>query len=255
MRHRRKNNHLGRKKGHREAMLSNMATSLIMHKRIYTTVPKAKELRRFVEPLITRSKEDTTHSRRVVFSALRNKYAVTELFQTVSQKIGDRPGGYTRIIKTGYRLGDNAPMCFIELVDFNENMLKETGPKRTRTRRSRRKSTAKTAGAAASTTGAATSAADTSVADVEAKGEVKAEKAEKAKGKATGESTKKAKQDNVKAKAEEVQEVKAAAETSAEETPQAETASTEKVEKKEEKEDKKEEKPQDKAEADEDTKG
>jgi len=247
MRHRRKNNHLGRKKGHREAMLSNMATSLIMHKRIYTTVPKAKELRRFVEPLITRSKEDTTHSRRVVFSALRNKYAVTELFQTVSQKIGDRPGGYTRIIKTGYRLGDNAPMCFIELVDFNENMLKETGPKRTRTRRSRRKSTAKTAGAA-------TSAADTSVADVEAKGEVKAEKAEKAKGKASAESTKKAKKDNVQAKAEEVQEVKAAAETSAEETPQAETASTEKVEKKEEKVDEKEG-PQDQAEADENTKG
>ncbi len=243
MRHRRKNNHLGRKKGHREAMLSNMATSLIMHKRIYTTVPKAKELRRFVEPLITRSKEDTTHSRRVVFSALRNKYAVTELFQTVSQKVGDRPGGYTRIIKTGYRLGDNAPMCFIELVDFNENMLKETGPKRTRTRRSRRKSTAKTAGAA-------TSAADTSVADVEAKGEVKAEKA---KGKASEESTKKAKKDNVQAKAEEAQEVKVAAETSAEETPQAETASTEKVEKKEEKVDKKEG-PQDQAEADEDTK-
>ena len=138
MRHRRKNNHLGRKKGHREAMLSNMATSLIMHKRIYTTVPKAKELRRFVEPLITRSKEDTTHSRRVVFSALKNKYAVTELFQTVSQKVGDRPGGYTRIIKTGYRLGDNAPMCFIELVDFNENMLQESRPKRTRTRRSRK---------------------------------------------------------------------------------------------------------------------
>ena len=110
---------------HRHTMLSNMATSLIMHKRIFTTVPKAKELRKYVEPLITKSKEDTTSSRRLVFSLLQNKYAVTELFQNVSQKVGDRPGGYTRIIKTGYRLGDNAAMCFIELVDYNENMLGE----------------------------------------------------------------------------------------------------------------------------------
>ncbi len=140
MRHNKKNNHLGRKTAHRSAMLSNMASSLIMHKRIFTTVPKAKELRKYVEPLITKSKEDTTHSRREVFSKLQNKVAVTELFQAVSQKVGDRPGGYTRIIKTGFRLGDNASMCFIELVDFNENMLSDgKAAKKGRTRRSRRK--------------------------------------------------------------------------------------------------------------------
>jgi large subunit ribosomal protein L17 len=141
MRHNKKFNHLGRKAAHRGAMLSNMATSLIMHKRIFTTVPKARELRKFVEPIITRSKEDSTNSRREVFSQLQSKEAVTELFQTVSQKVGDRPGGYTRIIKTGFRLGDNAAMCFIELVDFNENMLTDGGAKKAKTRRSRRKST------------------------------------------------------------------------------------------------------------------
>ncbi len=144
MRHNKKNNHLGRKTAHRHAMLSNMATSLIMHKRIFTTVPKAKELRKYVEPLITKSKEDSTSSRRLVFSLLQNKYAVTELFQNVSQKVGDRPGGYTRIIKTGYRLGDNAAMCFIELVDYNENMLGEGKAKKAKTRRSRKKASAAT---------------------------------------------------------------------------------------------------------------
>lgn len=143
MRHNKKINHLGRTNTHRNAMLSNMACSLIKHKRIFTTVAKAKALRKFVEPLITKSKEDTTHSRRVVFSNLQDKYAVTELFKEVSQKIGDRPGGYTRILKTGNRLGDNAAMCFIELVDYNENMLKTaTAKKATKTRRSRKKSTA-----------------------------------------------------------------------------------------------------------------
>ena len=117
MRHRKKINHLGRTYSHRAAMLSNMAASLIMHKRIFTTLAKAKELRVYVEPLITKSKDDTTHSRRLVFQKLHNKYAVTELFKEISQKVGDRPGGYTRIIKTGNRLGDNAEMCFIELVD------------------------------------------------------------------------------------------------------------------------------------------
>ena len=155
MRHNKKNNHLGRKTAHRGAMLSNMATSLIMHKRIFTTVPKAKELRKFVEPIITKSKDDSTASRRVVFSMLQNKFAVTELFQNVSQKVADRPGGYTRIIKTGYRLGDNAAMCFIELVDYNENMLGDGGAKKAKTRRSRRKAT----GDAAATTAAATAAA------------------------------------------------------------------------------------------------
>lgn len=140
MRHNKKINHLGRKSAHRGAMLSNMSTSLIMHKRIFTTVAKAKALRKVVEPIITRSKEDTTHSRRIVFSTLQNKEALTELFQNVSQKVGDRPGGYTRIIKTGHRLGDNASMCFIELVDYNENMLKDAKTdKKPRTRRSRRK--------------------------------------------------------------------------------------------------------------------
>ncbi len=141
MRHNKKFNHLGRKASHRKAMLSNMATSLIMHKRITTTVPKAKELRKFVEPIITKSKEDSTSSRRNVFSALQNKEAVTELFQNISTKVGDRPGGYTRIIKTGFRLGDNAAMCFIELVDFNENMMSDGAAKKTKTRRSRRKAT------------------------------------------------------------------------------------------------------------------
>lgn len=141
MRHNKKFNHLGRKKAHREAMLSNMASSLILHKRIFTTLAKAKAMRVYIEPMITRAKEDTTHARRVVFSELQNKYAVKELFSTVSAKVGDRPGGYTRILKTGNRLGDNAQMCFIELVDFNETYKKEE-KKVAKTRRSRR-STAK----------------------------------------------------------------------------------------------------------------
>ncbi len=143
MRHRKGFNHLSRKSAHRKAMLANMASSLIEHKRITTTVAKAKALRSYVEPLITKSKEDTTHSRRVVFSYLRNKHAVSELFREVAQKVGDRPGGYTRIIKTGNRLGDAADMCLIELVDFNEIYGKEE-KKTTRKRRSRRggKSTA-----------------------------------------------------------------------------------------------------------------
>ena len=142
MRHNKKNSHLGRTNTHKDAMLANMACSLIKHKRIFTTMPKAKELRKFVEPLITKSKEDTTHSRRTVFRNLQDKHSVTELFQEVSQKIGNRPGGYTRIIKTGHRLGDNAAMCFIELVDYNENMLKEKSTaKAAKTRRSRKKAT------------------------------------------------------------------------------------------------------------------
>jgi len=146
MRHNKKVNHLGRKKAHREAMLSNMASSLIKHKRIFTTTAKAKALRTYIEPLITKSKtstktsEEAMHSRRVVFAELQNKQAVTELFNVVAEKVGDRPGGYTRIIKTGARLGDNASMCFIELVDFNENMMKDASKKAaTKTRRSRRK--------------------------------------------------------------------------------------------------------------------
>ena len=120
MRHGKKVNHLSRQSGHRKSMLANMACSLIEHKRIITTVAKAKALKQFVEPLVTKSKEDTTHNRRIVFAYIRNKYAVTELFREVAAKVGDRPGGYTRIIKLGNRLGDNADMAMIELVDFNE---------------------------------------------------------------------------------------------------------------------------------------
>ena len=139
MRHNKKFNHLGRTASHRNAMLANMACSLIKHKRITTTVAKAKALKKFVEPLITKAKDDTTNSRRVVFSNLQDKYAVTELFKEISVKIADRPGGYTRIIMTGTRLGDNAEMCFIELVDYNENMAKEkVAKKATRTRRSKK---------------------------------------------------------------------------------------------------------------------
>jgi large subunit ribosomal protein L17 len=141
MRHGKKFNHLGRTKPHREAMLANMACSLIEHKRVSTTVAKAKALRLYVEPLLTKSKTDTTHSRRVVFSYLKDKHAVTELFRDVSVKIADRPGGYTRILKTGFRLGDNAQMCFIELVDYNENMLKDNKPKKASRRRSGTKKT------------------------------------------------------------------------------------------------------------------
>ena len=146
MRHNKKFNHLGRTKSHRDAMLSNMATSLILHKRIFTTVAKAKALRMYVEPILNRSKQDTTNSRRVVFKYLQSKEAVTELFKEIAAKIADRPGGYTRILKTGNRLGDAAKMCFIELVDYNENMLKEKAAKKaTRTRRSSKKKTEETA--------------------------------------------------------------------------------------------------------------
>ena len=142
MRHNKKFNHLGRSKAHREAMLANMASSLIMHKRINTTVAKAKELRKFVEPIITAAKNDTTASRRLAFSYLRDKEAVKELYGAVVVKVGDRPGGYTRILRTGIRLGDNASMCIIELVDFNDNIAKSaSAPKsegKKRTRRSRR---------------------------------------------------------------------------------------------------------------------
>ena len=137
MRHNKAINHLGRKSGHRKALLSNMANSLILHKRITTTVAKAKALRSYVEPLVTKSKDDTTHNRRVVFSYLKNKEAVTELFRTIAPKIAERPGGYTRIIKLGNRLGDGAAVAFIELVDFDENMAKAPKAEK-KTRRSRR---------------------------------------------------------------------------------------------------------------------
>ncbi len=137
MRHNKKFNHLSRTSAHRHSMLANMACSLIQHKRITTTLPKAKALRKYVEPLVNRSKQDTTHSRRIVFSYLKDKYAVTELFKNISEKVATRPGGYTRIIKTGFRQSDGADMCFIELVDFDENMAK-TPKKAKRTRRSKK---------------------------------------------------------------------------------------------------------------------
>lgn len=156
MRHGKKNNHLGRKEGHRYSLLSNLAVSLITHKRIFTTVAKAKALRVFVEPIITRSKSDSTHSRRMVFADLQNKEAVTELFREVSVKVADRPGGYTRIIKTGNRPGDAAEMCMIELVDFNELLIKEKGTKKAAAKTTRRRSGGKKA------TGAAKPADDSS---------------------------------------------------------------------------------------------
>ena len=153
MRHGKKVAHLGRTNTHRKAMLANMASSLIEHKRINTTVARAKALKTFIEPLITRSKEDSTHNRRVAFRALRDKYAVTELFHTISEKVGDRPGGYTRIIKMGNRLGDNADMALIELVDFNE-VYETAKPKKKSRRRGGKK-------AAAAETTEATTAAET----------------------------------------------------------------------------------------------
>ena len=149
MRHGKKFNHLGRTASHRAALLSNMASSLILHKRIQTTVAKAKELRKYVEPMITKSKTDSTNNRRVVFSYLQNKDAIKELFSIVSEKVANRPGGYTRIIKLGNRLGDNAEICFIELVDFNETMLAASAEKAGKTRRSRRGGAAKATEAAA----------------------------------------------------------------------------------------------------------
>ena len=153
MRHNKKFNHLGRTASHRSAMLANMAISLIMHKRITTTVAKAKALKKYVEPLITKAKEDSTNSRRVVFSYLQNKEAIKELFSTVSEKVGNRPGGYTRIIKLGTRQGDAAQICFIELVDFDPEMAK-TETKKKSTRRSRKSTKAETPAAETSATDA-----------------------------------------------------------------------------------------------------
>ena len=142
MRHNKKFNHLGRTKSHREALLSNMTISLIMHKRIITTVAKAKALRIYAEPIINRAKDDTTNSRRIVFSYLQDKEAIKELFGDIANKIANRPGGYTRVLKLGNRLGDNAATAMIELVDYNENMLGEKSEKKAKTRRSRSKKSA-----------------------------------------------------------------------------------------------------------------
>ena len=189
MRHGKKFNHLGRTKPHREAMLSNMACSLIEHKRINTTIAKAKALRTFVEPLITRSKSDSTHSRRMVFRQLNNKIAVSDLFRDIAPKVADRPGGYTRIIRTGYRLGDNAEMCMIELVDFNDVMLKDTKPGKTRRRR--KKSSGSTTPAPEAKTQKEATVAETIEEVVEAKVEEKPAEAPKAEVKAEAKVVKK----------------------------------------------------------------
>lgn len=159
MRHNKKFNHLSRTKAHRDALLANMTTSLIMHKRIFTTLAKAKALRVYAEPLINRAKNDNMANRRLVFSYLQNKEAIKELFGVVAEKIAERPGGYTRILKTGNRLGDNAKTCFIELVDFNENMLNDKKEAKAKTTRRSRKKAAPAAAEAAENTAAATEAA------------------------------------------------------------------------------------------------
>jgi large subunit ribosomal protein L17 len=200
MRHKKGFNHLSRTSSHRKAMLSNMASSLIMHKRINTTIAKAKALKQYVEPLITKSKEDTTHSRRIVFSYLQDKYAVTELFREVSPKIADRPGGYTRILKTGSRLGDNADMCIIELVDYNENLLEAKDQKK-KTSRRRRGGSAKPK----TEETVATETTEDTVEDVKAevkKEEPKAEKKEEPKAEEKTEAKKEEKKDDADSKDE-----------------------------------------------------
>jgi large subunit ribosomal protein L17 len=176
MRHKKNINQLGRKSAHRKAMLSNMASSLIMQKRIETTTAKAKALKRYIEPLITRSKNDSTHSRRVVFGYLQDKEAVSELFREVGAKVADRPGGYTRIIRLGHRLGDNADMCMIELVDYNENLLAEKAATRKSAGRRRRGGRSKAEGqkAAARTAAAAEAAAEGEVITEELSGQEEA---------------------------------------------------------------------------------
>jgi len=222
MRHGKKFNHLGRTASHRKAMLSNMASSLILHKRIVTTVAKAKALRKYVEPLITRAKDDSTHARRMVFRYLQNKDSVNELFGEVSERVVDRAGGYTRILKTGNRLGDNASMCVIELVDYNESMTKEDKPKKSKTRRSRR---GKAAGAAA----AAVPAAEVATEVAEKVEEVTEEVAEEASDAVeTTEAVAEEVQEEVEETVENVEEVveevteQPEVEASAEEAPQAE---------------------------------
>ncbi len=239
MRHGKKFNHLSRKSAHRKAMLSNMSASLILHKRIKTTVAKAKALKVYVEPLITRSKDDSTHSRRVVFSYLQNKEAVTELFREISVKVANRPGGYTRILKTGNRLGDNAEMCYIELVDYNENLLKEAKPKAKSTRR--RRGGSKKAAESTTTEVVAeapvveeSTSAETPAENTVAETETPVEEAPATEAAPAAEETKAEETPAVEEKVEEVkEEVKAEAETPAEEVAPTAEAKEAKEEKKE----------------------
>ncbi|MBL4658504.1 MAG: 50S ribosomal protein L17 [Flavobacteriales bacterium] len=251
MRHGKKFNHLSRKAPHRKAMLANMASSLLMHKRINTTVAKAKALKVFIEPLLTKSKDDSTHSRRMVFRYLRDKYAVTELFRDVAPKIANRPGGYTRILKTGNRLGDNAEMCMIELVDFNEVMLAEpksegAAEKKPRTRRGKKKSDAPKATAKAETKEESKPVVeDAEIIEEEVKEDVSAEASEKSE---TSEAEPEAKAE------EETTDESSEAKTEEEATAEVEESPEEEVE--ETKEETSEEKPEDDAsEEDEEKKG
>ncbi len=240
MRHGKKINHLSRKTAHRKAMLSNMACSLIQHKRIETTVAKAKALRVYIEPLLTKSKSDSTHSRRIVFRYLQSKDAVTELFREISPKIADRPGGYTRIIRLGNRLGDNAEMCMIELVDYNELMTKE--PKEKKTRRSRRGgSSAKSNDTAEKTTEAKDEApkAEAKASKAEKKEAPKAEaKSEKKEAAPKAEKKETAKKEEPKAEKKEAKQ----SDDKKADAPKAEKSAPKKEEKKEDKKDDKEEK-------------
>jgi large subunit ribosomal protein L17 len=221
MRHKKTVNHLSRKTGHRKAMLANMAASLIKHKRIETTTAKAKALKRYIEPLITRAKDDSTHSRRVVFSYLQDKDAVTELFREVGAKVADRPGGYTRIIKLGHRLGDSADLCLIELVDYNENLLAEKAAAKKSSGRRRRGSKKKSQETTAS-------AATTATAEAAAPEAASEEAAPEATAEATAEaSTEDAA--TVEAAAEEAPEAEAKAEEPAE-APEAEAKAEEPAE-------------------------
>eukprot|EP00746_Dinoflagellata_sp_MGD_P033796 gnl/MRDRNA2_/MRDRNA2_180719_c0_seq1.p1 gnl/MRDRNA2_/MRDRNA2_180719_c0~~gnl/MRDRNA2_/MRDRNA2_180719_c0_seq1.p1 ORF type:complete len:270 (+),score=86.95 gnl/MRDRNA2_/MRDRNA2_180719_c0_seq1:77-886(+) len=262
MRHGKKFNHLGRTAPHRAAMLSNMAASLILHKRINTTVAKAKALRKYVEPLITKAKNDTTHSRRMVFSYLQDKGSVTELFNVVADKVGNRPGGYTRILKTGARLGDNAEMCIMELVDFNELMQTETTAKKSRrSRRGGSKSKSETTPQVESKDEAVEEAevvettAEAEVAEVEeaAKEEETKEVEEVAEVEEAKEETKEVEDVAEVEEAVKVEETKEEAEPKAEEAPIAEEKETEAKEEVEKPEAKKEEESEDKKASGDDT--
>ena len=238
MRHGKRFNHLSRKTAHRKSMLSNMASSLILHKRISTTLPKAKELRKYVEPLITKAKTDTTHSRRIVFSYLQNKESVQVLFNEVADRAATRPGGYTRILKTGNRLGDNAEMCFIELVDYNEAMLEEAEAGKTKTRRSRRR---RRGGKGKSEQQEkATAATETRETPPE---EVKEEKTKETEEKAEAQA-----EEKVEEKEEKEEKKEAKAEEKAEEQEEKKEVKAEAQEEQEEKEEEKKAKPEDKKE-------
>ncbi len=230
MRHRKSFNHLGRTSSSRKAMFSNMASSLILHKRITTTLAKAKALRSYVEPLITKSKEDTTHSRRVAFSYLQDKFAVTELFREVSSKVADRPGGYTRVIKLGTRSGDNAEMAMIELVDYNELLLSDKEAKKAKSTRRRR-------GSKKSTTDQATTPAPEVK---EKKVEAKTEETPKEEAKAEAKKEEKAEEKPVEAKKEVEQVKEKKVEEVKEEKVEEKTASVEMKKEEPKKEEKKE---------------